>query len=58
MRCSCFVGHEPFRVKLRRVELEVVNEFEYLGSTVCSTGGRQVEVKQRIEEEASMMGGP
>ena len=56
MRCSCS-RHEPLKVRLDLVELEVANEFKYLVFTICSNGWRDVEVSNRLKETARMIGG-
>ena len=46
----CMGEEEPGRtVKMQGVELTQVTEFKYLGSTVQSNGGSNVEVKKRIQ---------
>ena len=36
-------------------KLEVMNEFEYLGSTVCANGRMEVEVNHRLKKGVRMM---
>ena len=56
MRCARVAGAR-LNVKLNGEELEQVEYFKYLGSTISREGGEEAEIKARVTEAGKVLGG-